>query len=625
MATIDEIKQQAAAVKNATQVGENTAERVGGALAGLADIAEQQDSKLSDLSEKTRPSALTADVFKSTTEIEISFDNVTGKDPKRLADITITIPNIDNRYGFLIWPHGFSVEFRKGKTFTQVPYDYGALYAIFPKNRQIKSVRFECGGLAAGGGIPSSITENEAYAIIAAWYRDTVLFTIGDRHLIGKKQVTTFPYVIMPTALYSVCNKEKTNYSLKVFADHFVYKNSSICLAFSNQNRQKAIYSKYNTYESYINSSVANTTKKIDIATISDTVTARDGTNAKISFKHISTLNAETENKVCRLLCIGDSVTEGYLADNNKPYSTAPCQYWAWVKSLFEIDKINNNNVGFYFESLGNILGTKFVGTSFDINFAGIKENNIKAYACGVGGSITKNWLNEKLNNGIVNPFYDTVNHKFSLKYWVENYRTLTVNSAGIAERCNDLNKGPLVSDVSKTNVCEPTHVLIQLGYNQKYNSDGAGRNEYMNDIKLMINSIKQEYPNVIILLSLPDTAGGYTISKEYVDEGDDIYSIDWTKGSSKSAHDAFAFMNKDLMTLCDENTVFYVPSYFASPCEFGAATREINDFAFYSSNQNIHKLKILSGGLPQLHPNNAAHASWAYQIYSLIKYTLVK
>lgn len=49
MATINEIKQQAAAVKNATQVGENTAERVGGVLAGLADIAEQQDSKFSGL------------------------------------------------------------------------------------------------------------------------------------------------------------------------------------------------------------------------------------------------------------------------------------------------------------------------------------------------------------------------------------------------------------------------------------------------------------------------------------------------------------------------------------------------------------------------------------------------
>lgn len=46
MATIDEIKQQAAAVNNATQVGENTAERVGGVLAGLADIAEHQDVEL---------------------------------------------------------------------------------------------------------------------------------------------------------------------------------------------------------------------------------------------------------------------------------------------------------------------------------------------------------------------------------------------------------------------------------------------------------------------------------------------------------------------------------------------------------------------------------------------------
>lgn len=46
MATINEIKQQAEAVKNATQVGENTAERVGGALAGLADIAKQQEDNI---------------------------------------------------------------------------------------------------------------------------------------------------------------------------------------------------------------------------------------------------------------------------------------------------------------------------------------------------------------------------------------------------------------------------------------------------------------------------------------------------------------------------------------------------------------------------------------------------
>lgn len=52
MATIDEIKQQAASVKNATQVGENTAERVGGALAGLADIAKAQEDNIGKKADK---------------------------------------------------------------------------------------------------------------------------------------------------------------------------------------------------------------------------------------------------------------------------------------------------------------------------------------------------------------------------------------------------------------------------------------------------------------------------------------------------------------------------------------------------------------------------------------------
>lgn len=52
MATIDEIKQQAASVKNATKVGENTAERVGGALAGLADIAKAQEDNIGKKADK---------------------------------------------------------------------------------------------------------------------------------------------------------------------------------------------------------------------------------------------------------------------------------------------------------------------------------------------------------------------------------------------------------------------------------------------------------------------------------------------------------------------------------------------------------------------------------------------
>ena len=72
MATIDEIKQQAEAVKNATKVGENTAMRVGGALAGLADIAKQQDTELGKKADKeTVNTALDKKADKETVNTEL--------------------------------------------------------------------------------------------------------------------------------------------------------------------------------------------------------------------------------------------------------------------------------------------------------------------------------------------------------------------------------------------------------------------------------------------------------------------------------------------------------------------------------------------------------------------------
>ena len=81
MATIDEIKQQAAAVKNATQVGENTAERVGGALAGLADIAKQQDVELGKKANKTEVNNSMQELDKKLNRnlLAIEFDDYTGE------------------------------------------------------------------------------------------------------------------------------------------------------------------------------------------------------------------------------------------------------------------------------------------------------------------------------------------------------------------------------------------------------------------------------------------------------------------------------------------------------------------------------------------------------------------
>lgn len=80
MATIDEIKQQAEAVKNATQVGENTAERVGGALAGLADIVKQQDTELGKKAnaEDVKNSMQELDKKLNRNLLAIEFDDETG-------------------------------------------------------------------------------------------------------------------------------------------------------------------------------------------------------------------------------------------------------------------------------------------------------------------------------------------------------------------------------------------------------------------------------------------------------------------------------------------------------------------------------------------------------------------
>lgn len=72
MATIDEIKQQAEAVRNATKVGENTAERVGGALAGLADIVKQQDVELDKKADKEEMNRLLA-TKANTADVDTKF------------------------------------------------------------------------------------------------------------------------------------------------------------------------------------------------------------------------------------------------------------------------------------------------------------------------------------------------------------------------------------------------------------------------------------------------------------------------------------------------------------------------------------------------------------------------
>lgn len=562
-------------------------------------------------------------------DYSISFNNKEGEEDNTVCTVEFTHPII---------LHAISKSYIRPatRTFEKAPWNYGCIVALFEKTGSRRFLRMEVTPMGASPANQFEFNQNEVAVPVIAWQQGIVKYSYQDDGLI-KKRISAIenqlsnsqPKIyITPPAIYSVCNdiNWKRNYSLKLYIDHLLAGlDSKPNVKFSNGATSKVFYSKYNSYQNYINSTNPNTTLDVSEVTISDTLSNSEN----ISIQHRSVRNKATANKAIRLLCIGDSVTEGTGAAKGMPYSNSPKQYWSWVKALFEMDNIEAGS-GYNFETLGNLLGTSNKGYTFDITeMNSLNKTGVKAFACGVGGSKTSNWLSATLNNGATNPFFDIYNNKFSLKYWVENYRTLIVNEDGTTERCNAENKGSLApSDTTQNNVCEPTHVLIQLGYNQSYGGEGTTRDNYMADIQTMINTIHEEYPNVYILLSLPDTAGTYYPENfaEYIGEGDDIYSLDFNKGTAKSSHNNFAYMNKDLIALSDEdNKVYYCPTYFASPLVYGATVRDISEVAHLASRNDGNKAYIHEGSLPQLHPSCVAHANWAYQIYGLLKYTSLK
>lgn len=96
MATIDEIKQQAEAVKNATQVGENTALRVGGVLVDLCEWMKNLSGTVSWSDVTNKPSTFTPSSHTHSTDNinglsnyvqSIKVDNATNADKtKQLAN-----------------------------------------------------------------------------------------------------------------------------------------------------------------------------------------------------------------------------------------------------------------------------------------------------------------------------------------------------------------------------------------------------------------------------------------------------------------------------------------------------------------------------------------------------------
>jgi len=406
--------------------------------------------------------------------------------------------------------------------------------------------------------------------------------------------------IVYPDKVYSVCNDltqtnsgfNSRNYSPCLYVDHFLKLTDRKKAKFASTLSDKLpLYAPIATDNSSYNGGM-----NVKTTVVTDTITGAIN-DAPISISHISTKASSVAAGFPKILCIGDSVTSGFLADIPYAITTGnPSAYWSHLKRFFQLDK---NEAGSGHNSL--LLGM-YESRSFQM--AG---QTVKAYAEGRGSWTTRNYLYDQSYAGHTNPFYDSAKSgvKFSLAKYLAQYKTLADD--GTTRLVVGNTAGTLVTDVNAYDVCTPTHVVLQLGFNDV-------EANYAADMALLVNAIKTEYPNIIVIVSTIDAAGTYYPELYPKFSGNNLLNNGLHSKMYNLVSAAKALENTG-------SKVFYCPNYFIQPTGIAVAYRDAN---FPESLANAeYSFGVTHGAGADYHPNTYAHAAWGYQLYSLIMYTL--
>lgn len=439
----------------------------------------------------------------------------------------------------------------------------------------------------------------------------------------------------VPPAVYTVCNDvvrnvntAGRNYSQSVFLSHFTKGiKAGEDVYFKNSMREEHRFispitiidaaSSQATWNSEDSSSDHNIFEKSRIMQIHG---GKNYDDASATIKHRSTLNSCTKDIIPRVLCIGDSITFG-------------------EGSVMPSDSDNHMGVGSPFkygaEMPYHLACQKFF--TLDNIEAGEPENQYKCIFLGynkIQKSITHNGVTktyESFNAGIrgirttqyykpIDDPYPTSGTKyfmgedgyFSLKAFIEGYRTLS--DTGERLQITDPSIGTKITsgNINTFNVCKPTHVLIMLGANDRFNFN-------IEHYKYIVNKIKEEYPDVIIGCALSDAAGTF-FPEAYTDLP--FESVFFNNGGANDLHESqYSNMSQIISEYSDseDEGVYVVPFMFVSPTHNAAWYRKVT--APYEESKILEPY----GWGWSVHLNGVAHTHMGYCLYSWLKYTIAK
>lgn len=348
-----------------------------------------------------------------------------------------------------------------------------------------------------------------------------------------------------------------------------------------------------------------NYLENIHIETISDAIIGDDFNDVAISFNHISTNASESAGKNIFHLQIGDSVTWGAESAVNATSTTSACKSWEHVKELFELDNLIDSG-----DRIVRSIGTQSVrGIT---NAAG----SFLVGAEGRSGWTTRDYLYGKtFDQG--NPFYDvdkvgTV--KFSLAKYLSRYKTIADD--GITKLVVGSTAGTLVSDVDLYDVLTPNVITLQLGFNDE-------QANYATDMQLLIDAIKAEFPNMVIIISVIGATGTFypELWQGWEQSGKDISLLEPMNvtdgfGYCKRLHDKMFYLYGDAVGLEDKpNDVYFLPNNLIQPTADSVGHIELTEY-----DGKTYKIPYATSAFAY-HPNSYAHSCWGYHLYSLINY----
>lgn len=417
---------------------------------------------------------------------------------------------------------------------------------------------------------------------------------------------------VEPDYVYSICDDVENN-SLALYADHFVDlpRASHKVLFKSSGSDKRDIFAPVTSVSASTEELNGGVNKKE--TAISDVIVG-DYADANIALVHRSILNTYTANSKIRVLCIGDSVTDGTGSNypkeitNNSKYT-----YWRLMQMFCLRDKKNHNNTGYDFLSIGK-------QSSVTYTYDNVQH---KVYAEGRGGWSINNYLHDAQVGSVVNLFYDadkvwsgdyatelnSAGVKFSLTSYLAKYKTLADD--GVTRLVVGDTAGTEITDINECDVCTPNVIVLQLSHN-----NGGNVNFYEEDMPLLIKAIKNEYPNIPIILSAIDETGCYNTQLYPM-----VSAIDAIYASLHTQIVKVAGIIKSLVA--DFENVWQCPNNFIQPTALSMTTRPVNRAESLVAENDLFKFGAEIGMGPNFHPNAYANAAWAYEMLACIKWVL--